>query len=320
MPPQISTKTSWRGIFAALLTPLTEEENLDIPATEGLIHALLSEGQSGLYLAGGTGEEYAISDRVRIEVFALAAKLNRGLTAPKTMIAHVGGVPTKRALLMARAAADSGCDAIAAIAPHGGQYSYDEISHYYATLARESPLPLLVYHAPHSSGYDFDREQLSRWLEVPNILGMKFTSSDLFKMERLIALHPESLIYHGADQLLMHGLNIGAQGGIGTTYNLLGPLALSIFDHIEHGRVPAARKAQANLNGFIESFKQFGGLRTFKALAARVHQWPSCYSPAPGKHPTEENVEALNAALLLAQKSPGESLACPSSTQNALSA
>jgi N-acetylneuraminate lyase len=295
-----------RGIFAAILTPLTAEERLDRASFERLAHALLDEGQRGLYVAGGTGEGYGLDDAVRIEAFRAAAGVAQARKRGELVIAHVGGVHTRRAIAMAAAAADAGCDAIAALPPTGARYSHAELTAFYRELAAATPLPLLVYHHPVGTGYACTREELSRWLELPNVLGIKFTSDDMFRFERLAALHPDKAVFNGADEMLVHGLTSGAVGAIGTTYNLVGPLAVALQAAFTRGDHAAARTAQGALNHFVEAFIAAGGMRGFKALVGEIHGWPNAASPAPGATPSPEAYRrmrpALEEALALARR------------------
>ena len=299
-------RTTWRGIYAACFTPLNSDEKLDAAAMESLITNLLAEGLRGMYVTGSTGEGFALEDSVRVEAFRAVAATGRAKNA--RIIAHIGGVPTRRMLAMARAAADAGCHAVAAIPPYGGSYTYDELTSYYVALTKESPLPVLVYHIPDASGYNFTREQLSRWLEMPKIEGMKYSSTDMAVMERLCALHPDKLIFHGPDMLLMHGLSIGASAAIGATYNLTGPIALKILSAIDRKDLAAARKGQAALNAFIEAKNANGNMRSMKALVARRNKWSYAASPLPAAPANPEKVaiveRALEEALAVARQLP----------------
>jgi N-acetylneuraminate lyase len=285
----------WHGIYAACFTPLADDEHLDEDAFERAARALIGEGQRGLYVCGSTGEGYALGDDVRCAAFRVAARIGRELGA--RIIAHVGSVPSKRAAAMARAAAECGCDSVAAIPPAGGRYSYAELTDYYTRLGQSTRLPLLVYHIPELSGYDFARDELSRWMDLPNVAGIKFSSYDMYKFERLIALHSDKMFFHGADQMLMHGIALGAPGAIGSTYNLAGPIATEIFAAIQQNDIATARKMQAALNAFIEVMHANGGQRAMKALAARRFEWQNGLSAQPALAATAEQLERVERAL-----------------------
>jgi N-acetylneuraminate lyase len=295
--PERLKRDDCRGIFAAILTPLTAEDRLDRASFERLAQALLDEGQRGLYVAGGTGEGFALDDEVRVEAFRAAAAVVRQRRRGERVFAHVGGVHTRRAIAMATAAADAGCDAIAALPPTGWRYTYAELTAFYRELAVATPLPLLVYHQPAGTGYAFSREELSHWLELPNVLGVKFTSDDMWRFERLASLHPERAVFNGSDEMLVHGLASGAVGAIGLTYNLIGPLAVALDAAFARGDHAAARAAQGGINRFVEALVASGGLRGFKALAAEIHGWPSATSPGPGATPTAEVYRGMRPAL-----------------------
>ena len=292
-----SLREKCRGALAAMLTPLTPDERLDVASCENLANALLDEGQVGLYVGGNTGEQYAIDDSVRAELFEAVMNAVRTREKKPVIIAHVGGVPTRRAAAMARAAADAGCDAVAAMTPLGGRHSIEELVDYYRTLAGESSLPLLAYHVPIRGGFGFSREQLSMVLELPNVAGVKYTSFDLFTLERLATLHPDKVILMGSDEMLMFGLLAGAAGGIGSTYNLIGPVAVKLCAAVERRDLETALRAQGIINVFVEALFKGGGLRGFKALAAERLNWPSAKSPSPGATPPPEVYAPMTTAL-----------------------
>ncbi len=292
--------TSWRGIYAATLTPLKEDESLDAAALAELVDRLLVEGQAGLYLTGGTGEEYAIDDEVRLALYPIAVEAARGRGK---LIAHIGGVPTRRALKLVRAACDTGVDAVAAIAPHGGRYSVDELLGYYRVLAGESQVPLLAYHIPKLTGYDLSLDELCRLVELPNIAGLKFTCCDFYLLERLVTRYPEKLFFSGWDQMLLSGLAAGATGGIGTTYNLLGRIAVELFEFFDAGDIAGARSRQRALNDFLEAYQRCPNhLRALKLLAAEEFGWQCAVSPAPGAMPLSQSIEPMRCAMRAARE------------------
>ena len=292
-------RTTWQGTYPAMLTPLTEEERLDPEGAVRLARGLLSEGHKGLYLTGNTGECYAIDDSVRIELFRHMAS---EIKEEATLIAHIGGVPTRRAVRMTHAACESGLHAVAAMTPYGGRYTDDEIVLFYRDLAAESSLPLFGYHIPSATGYSLGLDTLSQIMEIPNVIGMKFTHYDCHLLERLCTAFPDKVFLMGSDQMLLQGLSAGACGGVGTTYNLLGPWVLRVCERFANDDLNGARDAQRVVNAFVQSVVPLGPkwFRAFKALAAEKYGFrPHCASPA---RLDESVLEKVRTALAEAEK------------------
>jgi N-acetylneuraminate lyase len=128
----------------------------------------------------------------------------------------------------------------------------------------------------------------------------------MFKLERLVSLHPDKLLFSGADECLMSGIGVGAIAAIGTTYNLVGPLAIKIFNAVSRGDLATARAGQGRLNEFIEAYFKAGSLQAFKMAAAQLRGWECGKSPAPAVAASPEAVaiiiNAANAALRAARE------------------
>jgi N-acetylneuraminate lyase len=286
---------AWKGIYPAMLTPLEQDETLDERACADLTGRLLDGGAAGLYVTGSTGEWFGIDDETRREVYRVSVAAARGRGR---IIAHVGGVPTKRAARLARSAADFGADAVSAVPPPGDRLSAAELCSYYECIASECGLPLFAYHVPHRTGYALDHSGLSAVLETPGVEGMKYTDEDMYVLERLTSRFPEKTFFMGDDEMLLCGFCAGAGGAIGTTYNLTLPLARAILDAFERGDLDAARAAQRALNGFIEEIRKLPSpLRAVKALAAETYGWTSNASPSPGHVPSTDEIRGARLAL-----------------------
>lgn len=286
-------KTSWRGIYPAMLTPLKRDESLDEDACADLI-VRLSGSCRGLYLTGGTGEEYGISDKVREQVYRIAVPQAKGAL---NLIAHVGGVHTGRAAALAESACSAGVDAVSALPPHGGIYSFAEIHSFYREIADASSTPLIIYHIPAVTGYRFSLEELSDLLNLPGVEGIKFTDTDCFLLERLRDRFPDRLFFMGNDQMLVQGLCAGADGAIGSTYNLISSAAQRVIECFDRGDISGACASQKNINIFVEKLLSCPNtVRAVKALAGEVYGWEPV-SPAPGMMPDEADIKELRSAM-----------------------
>lgn len=52
-------------------------------------------------------------------------------------------------------------------------------------------------------------------------------------MEQIKRNHPELVLYNGYDEIFASGLIAGADGGIGSTYNIMGWRYLEIFEAVK---------------------------------------------------------------------------------------
>ena len=66
------------------------------------------------------------------------------------------------------------------------QMTLPAILTYYRTVADRSPLPVLLYNYPQCTGYDLAIEVIAELALHGNILGIKESSGDLAKVERII--------------------------------------------------------------------------------------------------------------------------------------
>jgi len=106
---------------------------------------------------------------------------------------------------------------------------------------------------------------------IPTLAGVKFTHDDLMDFARCCRLEGGRFeMLFGVDQILLAGLAMGACGGIGTTYNLAGPLYNRIVRAYRAGDLAAARDDQARAIEMIAAMTRFGGLPAAKAMMKMI--------------------------------------------------
>jgi len=240
------TTSDFHGIFPAVVTPFDEHENFAPAAFERLIERLYAAGIDGLYVNGQTGEGLLqpLEQRKRVAEVAL-----RSTPKGKSVIVHVGAHRTADAVELARHAAAIGAHAISSLPPLG-PYSFAEIRAYYETLAAVSDLPVLVYYFPEICAAIQGAQQVLELLEIPNVIGLKFSDFDLYKLSLLRKRN--CVIFNGRDEVLTAGLLMGADGGIGTFYNLIPELFVEVFQLTRQNQWNAARLVQLRINELVE--------------------------------------------------------------------
>lgn len=253
-----------RGVMAALLTPFDGQQKLDTPSLRRLVRFNLSQGIDGLYVGGSTGEAFVQSSAERQEVLEIVAEEAKG---KMTLIAHVGCVSTLESQQLARAADDYGYDAVSAVTPFYYPFSFEEhCAHYQAIIDSANGLPMVVYNIPALSGVKLTLEQINTLVTLPGVGALKQTSGDLFQMEQIRRAHPDLVLYNGYDEIFASGLLAGADGGIGSTYNIMGWRYQGIVQALRTGDIAKAQRLQNECNKVIDLLIKTGVFRGLKTV------------------------------------------------------
>ena len=280
MPNLLLTATN--RILPALVTPLLPDGRLDEKSAERLINHLYDKGVGGLYVTGSTGEGIYLDFEIRNKIVEISVRLSKGRG---NVIVHVGAIQAAKAAELAEHAAKIGADAVSSIPPFAGGYSWDETHAFYAELAKKSPLPVIAYYIPGLTIQPRSLDDLATLLKIPNIAGFKYTEYNLYTMQRLIArFGPDQIMYNGPDEMLALGLQFGAHGGIGTTYNFMPELIMQVYRHCQAGRFAEAVAAQKQANDIIEPLLMSQGLAASKQILywQGLIDYPTCAFPRAG--------------------------------------
>lgn len=234
----------FKGIMPALVTPLNRDESINLSALRKLMAHLCEKQADGFYVGGATGEGLALRTENRMVLAEEAVKASQG----KPCIVQVASTDFSDAILLAKQAESVGAAAISATPPLFFSYDADDVYNYYKALADAVHIPLMIYFNP-AAGFNMNAAFAARAFEVDNITAIKWTSSNYYEMMRLKDLtQGEMNIINGPDEMLLMGLSSGADGGIGSTYNLLMDGIRAIYDRFGEGDIEGARAAQYDTN------------------------------------------------------------------------
>lgn len=265
--------------MAALLTPFDGQQKLDKESLRRLVRFNLRQGVDGLYVGGSTGEAFVQSGTERQEVLEIVAEEAKG---KMTLIAHVGCVSTLESQQLARAAVGYGYDAVSAVTPFYYPFSFEEhCAHYQAIIESADGLPMVVYNIPALSGVKLTLDQINTLVTLPGVGALKQTSGDLFQMEQIRRAHPDLVLYNGYDEIFASGLLAGADGGIGSTYNIMGWRYQGMVAALKVGDVAKAQQLQCECNKVIDLLIKTGVFRGLKTVLhyMDVVSVPLCRKP-----------------------------------------
>lgn len=235
--------TEFKGIIAPLITPFDSEERVDLDAIDRIVGRLRESGIDGLFVCGGTGEWWALTEEERI---VIAERVMDSAEGQVPLMVHVGATTSGSAVRLARHAERIGAAAISALPPTGFAFSADDVWRHFRLIADACRLPLYLYHFPQIYG---DAIGIDRFIEeaatIPNLAGVKFSS---YQIDDLVHLQNQTdgrlNILSGCAEQLLSGMICGAAGSICTWYNLFPRLAAHLLEQLGDGDLDGARQSQ----------------------------------------------------------------------------
>ncbi|MCQ2445988.1 MAG: dihydrodipicolinate synthase family protein [Clostridia bacterium] len=251
------------GVMPAFVTPFDENRALKRDAVKSLMDMEYQGGVKGFYINGATGEGTVLSAKLRMEMAEAAVEFNKGRGV---LINHVGAPNFEDVKALALHSKDLGVDALSSLVPnYFSDCTDDEIVDYYSRLASYTDLPILVYATPliHSDVVKL----MGRLLEIPTVIGCKFTRWNYYELSRVKMLNDGNVnVINGPDEMFVSGLAMGADGGIGSTYNVLAERFVAVYDAYQKGDVVKAREIQYGINKIIYVILSHGKGNLVKSL------------------------------------------------------
>lgn len=254
-----------KGVIPAMVTPFGRDGALDETRLRAVARALVARGVDGLYLTGSTGEGFLMSPEERRQVVAAVTEEVAGKIP---VIVHVGAISVYHSVALAQHAQSCGVDAISSVPPIYWPFSADRIFGYYRDITASTDLPMIAYNISLAGAMGFDLIQ--RLASIRGVRGVKYTAPTHFEIMRMKAeIGQDFIVYSGADEMAMSGLAFGADGLIGSFYNIVPEIFQQITAAMQAGDVARATALQKRANALI-----FFTLRQYPMSAVkRIMAW-----------------------------------------------
>lgn len=256
-------------LLAAVHTPFDSHGDLALNCIEAQAENLISQGVNGAFVCGSTGESLSLSVDERKAVAERWAAVTDG--SELSLWVHVGANALPDASELARSAAELGADAICLMPPcFFRPANEDKLAEWCSAISAASGgLPMTYYETPDMSGVVADMRVFVSKVRclVPNFKGIKYTVSDPELFSQLVLEKRESEgMWWGRDEELLSGLEAGASGAIGSSYNFAGRVYEPILDILSGGSRDAATEAQARSIKMIDVIASYGYFGAAKAV------------------------------------------------------
>lgn len=246
------------------------DSSLNLDIIEQQAKLLVYSNISYAFIAGTTGESVLMTVNERK---ALAERWKFVITKfslPLQLIVHVGAASVQDAIDLAKHAEQIKADAFASTAPFFFKPATTQALVLTMTqIAKAAPkTPFYYYHIPSMTGVTMPLiDFLNQASGITNLVGAKFSHTDLSDFGQCCALGKYNMLF-GTDQMMLGAAAMGADGYVGSTYNLpfMTNIYYAVLSEFKMGNMKQAQVLQSYSWIVVNLFNKYGGAGTLKAM------------------------------------------------------
>lgn len=237
-----------KGIITAIVTPLSED-GINEAATRKLVNKLINDGVHGLFVLGTNGEFYALSEAEKLALVEIVVDEAAGRVP---VFAGSGGISTEEVIKVTNQFAELGVDAVSVITPYLIKLSDEELIQHYQTIALNTNLPMILYNIPANTQLSINESVFKELIQLPQIIGIKDSSGKLENIQMYLEMNDREdfSILIGSDSLILPALQMGVDGAVAATSNVLTKTDLGIYQAFLENKMERAQVLQESINDF----------------------------------------------------------------------
>lgn len=244
------------GCGTALVTPFTDDGEIDEPALRALVNWQIAEGVHFLVPCGSTGEAATMTVDEQARVVATVAETTAGRVP---VMAGAGANETRRAIALSARMREAGATHLLHVSPMYNKPPQRGIVAHFRAIAESTDLPIVVYNVPGRTGSNIEARTTLALAEIPGIVGVKEASGNLAQIEEVIRGRPAGFsVLSGDDALTLAVMAAGGDGIISVVSNATPRAMAQLVERVAAGDLAAARALHTSLApwmsaAFVES-------------------------------------------------------------------
>lgn len=228
----------WKGVFPALLTPFTGDDQLDLLMYEKNLAAQLAAGIQGIIIGGSLGEASTITEKEKEELTEFSVEYLNGRIP---VIVNIAESTTKEAIRQAANARKWGADGIMLLPPMRYKTDDRETIAYFKAVAASTELPIMIYNNPPDYKIDTRPDMFEELVDCKNITALKESSRDVTNLTRMKNRFGDRFkVLCGVDTLAMEELCLGADGWVAGLVCAFPKETMAIYNLVKAGKIAEA--------------------------------------------------------------------------------
>ncbi|WP_243292108.1 dihydrodipicolinate synthase family protein [Bacillus sp. FJAT-47783] len=225
----------FEGVYVALVTPFTEDYEVDYKRLYEVCDWLIQEGINGLVPAGSLGEYATFSPEERAKVVETVIQAANGRVP---VVVGSAAPSTKQAVQWVEHAKNAGAAGVMALPPINYKPLKNEILEHYKAINNVG-IPIIAYNNPRDYPTDLTPDLLAEIAQFENVVAVKEFSGDIRRMHDILdRTNLEVMV--GVDNLALEGPMIGATGWISGVPNALPREGVQLFKLAKEGKIDEA--------------------------------------------------------------------------------
>lgn len=209
----------FKGAGVAIVTPFTQNNEVDYEKLGELIEYQIAEGTDAIIICGTTGEASTLSHEEHLECIRYTViKVNKRVP----VIAGTGSNCTETAIYLAKEAEKYRADALLVVTPYYNKATQKGLIIHFTEIANSVKLPIILYNVPGRTGCNILPQTVATLAKtVKNIVGIKEASGNIAQVAEVMQLTEGKIdLYSGCDEMIVPVLSLGGIGVISVLANI----------------------------------------------------------------------------------------------------
>lgn len=285
----------FQGAGVALVTPFTEEKEINYEELGRLIEYQIDGGIDAIIVCGTTGEPVTMTEEERLSVISYTVEMV-GKRVP--VIAGTGGNCTEQVVTFSRKAQDAGADGLLVVTPYYNKATQNGLYEHYKAVASTVDLPIIMYNVPSRAGVNILPDTVARLgKEIENIVAIKEASGNISQVAEVIRKVEGALdVYSGNDDQIVPIVSLGGIGVISVLANVAPKETHDMVQFYLDGDVKRAAQLQLKYMELIQAlFCEVNPIPVKKALELMGYKTKTLRMPLTEME--EKNVTRLEQAM-----------------------
>ena len=250
-----------RGIVPPLVTPLLDNNTLDLEGLEKLVEHVIAGGVNGLFILGTTGEAQSLSYELRVEMIKQTARI---LENRLPLLVGISDTSLADSISLSQVAAYAGADALVSAPPYYFATGQPELAEFYESLIPQLELPIYLYNMPSHTKVNFAPSTIHRIAENEKVIGFKDSSANGTYFQQVMYEmrdRKDFSIFVGPEEMMAEVVLMGAHGGVNGGANMFPKLYVDLYKAAASQNMAEVKRLQAivmQISATIYSVGSFG--------------------------------------------------------------